>query len=107
MNWRKSNYSGQSGGNCVEIGNSNTRVLVRDTQDKRGPALRFTPDAWRRFADQIKRSLSPDPRMWGRAYAVGGRSVSGRPLRHAWQVPRNRQWTAPEWPQTPRQIFRL
>ena len=36
-------------------------VLVRDTkQDGTGPVLRFTPGAWRRFADQVQRSLA-DP----------------------------------------------
>jgi len=28
-------------------------VLVRDTRDRQGPALRFTPGAWRRFADRV------------------------------------------------------
>jgi Domain of unknown function (DUF397) len=54
--WRKSSYSGNGGGNCVEVGERNTRVMVRDTNDRTGPVLRFTPTAWRRFADQVKRS---------------------------------------------------
>jgi len=57
MNWRKSSYSGQSGGNCVEVGDDDSRVLVRDTKDNQGAMLRFTSDAWRKFADQVKRSL--------------------------------------------------
>jgi hypothetical protein len=62
MNWRKSSCSGQSGGNCVEVANDRTRVIVRDTQDRTGPVLRFTPDAWRRFADRMRRSLAdPQP----------------------------------------------
>jgi hypothetical protein len=62
MNWRTSSYSGQSGGNCVEIVDHDSRVLVRDTKDHRGPTLRFTPDAWRRLVDQVKGSarLAPD-----------------------------------------------
>ena len=56
--WRKSSYSGSQGGNCVEAGDDAGRVLVRDTQDRRGPVLRFTPGAWRRFADRVKRSLA-------------------------------------------------
>jgi hypothetical protein len=52
-NWRTSSHSGGEG-NCVEIGND-TRVLVRDTkQAGQGPMLRFTPEAWRRFAVQLK-----------------------------------------------------
>jgi len=57
--WRKSSYSG-NGGECVEVADQSARVLVRDTQDRTGPVLRFTPVAWRRFADQVKRSLASD-----------------------------------------------
>lgn len=53
--WRKSSYSGSNGGNCVEVGGHSRRVLVRDTrQAGTGPVLRFSPDAWRKFADQVK-----------------------------------------------------
>ncbi len=55
--WRTASYSGGEGGNCVEIGDDASRVLVRDTKDRPGAVLRFTPAAWRRFADQVKRSL--------------------------------------------------
>ena len=58
MNWRKSSYSGQSGGNCVEVADHNSRVLVRDTKDTQGPMLRFTPAAWVRFAKQVKANAS-------------------------------------------------
>jgi hypothetical protein len=47
--WRKASYS-DNGGNCVEVGDDAGRVLVRDTKDRTGPMLRFTPRAWRRFA---------------------------------------------------------
>jgi hypothetical protein len=53
--WRKSSYSGSNGGNCVEVGGRARQVLVRDTrQAETGPVLRFSADAWRRFADQVK-----------------------------------------------------
>ena len=53
--WRKSSYSGGNGGNCIEVGTNPGigRVLVRDTKDRPGPVLRFTPAAWKRFADRI------------------------------------------------------
>jgi len=53
--WRKSSYSGGNGGNCIEVGtNAGTDcVLVRDTKNRPGPVLRFTPAAWKRFADRI------------------------------------------------------
>ena len=59
LTWRKSSFSG-SEANCVEIAASG-RVLVRDTKNNSGAVLRFTPAAWRRFADQVKSSLGPDP----------------------------------------------
>jgi hypothetical protein len=42
-------FSG-SQANCVEIA-ARDRVLVRDTKNKPGAVLRFSPAAWRRFAD--------------------------------------------------------
>jgi hypothetical protein len=56
-NWRKSRHSG-NGGNCVEVASRVGRVLVRDTKNNgHGPVLRFSPGAWQRFADRVKRSL--------------------------------------------------
>ena len=52
--WRKSSYSGNGGGTCVEVGAGGRGVLVRDTTDRSGPVLRFSPAGWRRFADQVK-----------------------------------------------------
>ena len=54
--WRKSSRSGGNGGNCIEVGAQAQagRVLVRDTRDRQGPVLRFTPGAWRRFADRVR-----------------------------------------------------
>lgn len=55
MNWRKSSYSGQSGGNCIEVADRDSRILVRDTkQHGRGPTLQFPADAWRRLVKQLK-----------------------------------------------------
>ena len=64
MKWRKSSYSGQSGGNCVEVAQATSRVLVRDTKDTAGPMLRFTPDAWRSFADLVKVDRSLPAWRW-------------------------------------------
>ena len=60
LRWRKSSYSGNGGGNCVEVAVGG-RVMVRDSQDRAGTVLRFPPAAWRKFADQVKRSLALDP----------------------------------------------
>jgi len=50
--WIKSSYSG-SEANGVEVA-VRDRVVVRDTKDRTGPVLRFTPAAWREFAGQVK-----------------------------------------------------
>jgi hypothetical protein len=54
--WRKSSYSGNGGTDCLEVGAPATadRVLVRDTKDRRGPVLRFSPTAWRWFVAQMQ-----------------------------------------------------
>jgi Domain of unknown function (DUF397) len=51
--WRKASHSDNGGADCVEVG-ADDRVLVRDTKDRRGPVLRFSPAAWRSFATQVK-----------------------------------------------------
>ena len=56
--WRKSSYSGNGGSDCVEVGGRGGRVVVRDTKNRTGPVLEVTPGAWRRFANQVKRSLA-------------------------------------------------
>jgi hypothetical protein len=53
--WRKSSYSGDNGGNCVEIAwNLRDAVAVRDSKDPQGPKLVFTPDEWRAFAAGVR-----------------------------------------------------
>lgn len=52
--WRKSRYSGGSGGNCVEAADVAGRVLVRDTADRDGVTLSITADAWQAFTDGLK-----------------------------------------------------
>jgi hypothetical protein len=54
--WRKSSYSGNNGGDCVEVGMTPGAVLVRDTKDQRGPALRLSAGTWQAFADRTKKN---------------------------------------------------
>ena len=51
--WRKSSYSGDNGGECVEVATAGT-VLVRDTTDRNGPVLAIPCDAWRTFIGTIQ-----------------------------------------------------
>ena len=50
--WIKSSYLG-SQANCLEV-TVRDRIMVRDTKDRTGHVLRFTPTAWRQFAEQLK-----------------------------------------------------
>ena len=54
--WRKSSYSGNNGGNCVEVGAAARRIVIRDSKDPHGPVLAFAVKDWQRFADQVKAS---------------------------------------------------
>ena len=51
-NWRKSSYSADNGGACVEVAAAEA-VLVRDTTDRSGPVVTFTADTWRAFTSTI------------------------------------------------------
>ncbi len=54
MTWRKSSYSGNSGGNCVEVGAAAPLMAVRDSKDPDGPRLAFGREAWEAFAAKVK-----------------------------------------------------
>ncbi|MGW7442273.1 DUF397 domain-containing protein [Kitasatospora sp. NPDC054795] len=49
ISWVKSSYSGTEGGNCVEVAPSPSSIHVRDSKDKAGPTLAFSPAAWSAF----------------------------------------------------------
>jgi len=53
LSWRKSSYSGSSGGQCVEVAASG-RVLVRDSKNPDHGRLGFSAQTWREFATRIK-----------------------------------------------------
>lgn len=55
LRWRKSSYSGNGGGDCVEVALHLTRtVAVRDSKDPYGPVLATAPADWRSFIADIK-----------------------------------------------------
>jgi hypothetical protein len=44
--WRTSTFSGGNG-SCVEVASNLPGIIaVRDSKDRQGPALVFTPDEW-------------------------------------------------------------
>ena len=55
--WRKSSYSGNNGGECVEVARMmNGTVAIRDSKDPEGPVLALTAEAWAEFTDRARRS---------------------------------------------------
>ena len=55
LTWRKSSYSGNGGGNCVEVArNIPGIVAVRDSKDPHGPVLTLGAGVWRGFVDDVK-----------------------------------------------------
>jgi hypothetical protein len=50
--WRKSSYSADQG-ECVEVASTPADVRVRDTKDRSGGSLTFTPDQWRAFTKKF------------------------------------------------------
>jgi hypothetical protein len=52
--WRKSSYSGNNGGNCIEVGATTPMIAVRDSKDPDGARLTFGREAWEAFAAKVK-----------------------------------------------------
>ncbi|MFF7067388.1 DUF397 domain-containing protein [Streptomyces pseudovenezuelae] len=50
-NWRKSSYSSDQGGNCVEIAETPATVAVRDSKTPAGPILTIDPAVFTAFVD--------------------------------------------------------
>ncbi|MFD7444505.1 DUF397 domain-containing protein [Streptomyces sp. NPDC059909] len=51
--WRKSSYSSDQGGDCVEIAEAPHLVAVRDSKVPDGPQLRLTPAVFSVFVDSL------------------------------------------------------
>ncbi|KOX32449.1 MULTISPECIES: DUF397 domain-containing protein [unclassified Streptomyces] len=47
--WRKSSYSGDNGGQCVEVADLAAHVAVRDSKNPGGPAFLAAPAAFAAF----------------------------------------------------------
>ena len=53
-NWRKSTRSGPYSDNCVEVAFIGGAVALRDSKDKAGAVLLFTPEEWLAFVGGTK-----------------------------------------------------
>ncbi|MGW6967932.1 DUF397 domain-containing protein [Streptomyces zaomyceticus] len=47
--WRKSSYSGNTGGDCIEVADLAPHIAVRDSKNPQGPAFLATPAAFTAF----------------------------------------------------------
>ncbi|MBB4929955.1 hypothetical protein F4561_000775 [Lipingzhangella halophila] len=54
--WRKSSYSGTSGGQCVEVAEVPGAIWVRDSTAPSGVVLRFPPASWAAFVTAATRT---------------------------------------------------
>jgi hypothetical protein len=55
LSWRKSSYSGNGGGNCVETAlRLPHTVAVRDSKNPHGPVLTLAPGTWQAFITDVK-----------------------------------------------------
>ncbi|MFE9361277.1 DUF397 domain-containing protein [Streptomyces sp. NPDC006978] len=53
--WRKSSYSGTNGGDCVEVADGcSASVPVRDSKNPAGPVIVMSTDAWQAFVDGLR-----------------------------------------------------
>ncbi|MDX3214965.1 DUF397 domain-containing protein [Streptomyces sp. ME01-24h] len=61
--WFTSSHSNSEGGACVEVAFGPGAVLVRDSKDRAGARLAFTPAAWAEFvAYAVARGADDDGR---------------------------------------------
>ncbi len=54
VTWRKASYSGNNGGDCVEVAHlPAAAVAVRDSKDADGPKLVFPAVGWQAFVHHM------------------------------------------------------
>ncbi|MFJ4538078.1 DUF397 domain-containing protein [Streptomyces tibetensis] len=49
--WRKSSYSGDQGGDCVEVAETSAAVAIRDSKTPAGPILTLDPAVFTTFVN--------------------------------------------------------
>ncbi|MFI5804492.1 DUF397 domain-containing protein [Streptomyces sp. NPDC051561] len=49
LHYRKSSYSGQNGGDCVEVAQGSTEIHVRDSKNVERAGMSVGPSAWTDF----------------------------------------------------------
>ncbi|SOE11690.1 protein of unknown function [Streptomyces sp. 2323.1] len=60
LTWMKSSYSDRDGGNCIEVAPGiPDAVPVRDSKDPHGPVLVFPTEGWSSFVGALKSGEFP------------------------------------------------
>ncbi|MEU5689516.1 DUF397 domain-containing protein [Streptomyces venezuelae] len=59
--WRKSTYSSDTGGDCIELAQAQCNVAVRDSKNPTGPTLTLTRTAFTHFVDAAVSGDLPRP----------------------------------------------
>ncbi|WP_406489123.1 DUF397 domain-containing protein [Streptomyces phaeochromogenes] len=49
IQWRKSSYSSDQGGDCIEIAEAPTTIAIRDSKNPAGPTLTLDPATFTTF----------------------------------------------------------
>nr|WP_239144394.1 DUF397 domain-containing protein [Streptomyces sp. SID14515] len=53
--WRKSSYSNQGGGQCLEVADGYTAVVpLGDSKNPSGPVLTFAAGSWSSFVSAVR-----------------------------------------------------
>ncbi|MGW1295868.1 DUF397 domain-containing protein [Streptomyces sp. NPDC002533] len=52
--WFKSSYSDGTGNNCIEVADRSSRIHVRDSKKKDGPALAFPASTFSAFIETVR-----------------------------------------------------
>ncbi|MFD8146264.1 DUF397 domain-containing protein [Streptomyces sp. NPDC059708] len=55
LEWFKSSYSGDEGGQCVEVATTPTTIHVRDSKVEDGPVLDLAPTTWAALTGWVSR----------------------------------------------------
>jgi hypothetical protein len=55
VRWRKSSYSGNTGGDCVEVADLVPGIAIRDSKNPAHGILTLTPEAWAALVAYVRR----------------------------------------------------
>ncbi|MCL8010983.1 DUF397 domain-containing protein [Streptomyces sp. AS02] len=56
--WRKSSYSGTSGGECVEVADLTPRIAVRDSKNPELGMLTLSPEAYAALIGYVRSTVA-------------------------------------------------